>query len=250
MRTRRELILGGLVTIVFGGTQCACTRTSDSSGCLLSANDARLFGAMTPLQAGMGHGRISPRSGNREFDYALAQTLSMLVDTLQVFPNLAFFKDFHSHNAYAMPDSLGSQPDGTVLLGIRMLNFLFSSDNHPEIAVASICAHEFGHIVQFKHGLISALRGQEPTVRRIELHADFLAGYFAGMRKLARPNFPAVVFATTAFRFGDYAFGDPTHHGTPNQRASAIVRGFQAAYQERRTFTDAVKIGVGYVQSV
>jgi hypothetical protein len=35
----------------------------------------------------------------------------------------------------------------------------------------------------------------QSTVRRVELHADFLAGYFAGIRKRSRESYPAEVFA-------------------------------------------------------
>lgn len=251
MRTRREVVLGGALTIVFGSAQSACTRTGYSGGCLLSADAAGpLLGAPNTLHAGVEDGKVMPRFGNRELDYALAQTLGMLVDTFKVFPKFAFLGNFEILNAYATPGSFFSQTDGTVLFGMGLLNALFSWDNHPEIAVATICAHEFGHIVQFKNGLINRLQGSASTMQPVELHADFLAGYFAGIRKLARPSFPALVFATTQFRFGDYDFGSPEHHGTPDQRAAAIVRGFQAAYREGLAFSDAIKIGIGYVQSV
>ena len=218
-------------------------------GCLLSAAGAgRLLRASNTLHAGVEDGKVMPRSGNLELDYALAQTLGMLVDTFQVFPKFAFLGDFGT--AYATPGSFFSQTDGTVLFGMGLLNALFSWENHPEIAVATVCAHEFGHIVQFKNGLIDRLQGSASTVRPAELHADFLAGYFAGMRKLARPSFPAVVFATTQSRFGDYEFGRPEHHGTADERATAVARGFHAAYRERLAFSDAIKIGISYVQSV
>jgi hypothetical protein len=86
--------------------------------------------------------------------------------------------------------------------------------------------------------------------QRSELQADFLAGYFAGRKKLERPEFPAAVFATTLFEFGGL---DPTskgHHGTHQERAAAVVRGFEVAYKEKRRLADAIQISVNYVMSL
>ena len=83
--------------------------------------------------------------------------------------------------------------------------------------MATVCAHEFGHILQYQKGLIRPLQGWDSTNRRIELHADFLAGYFAGIRKGKRPSFPAVVFATTAAGTSPgYVFLAPFNIFAPN----------------------------------
>ncbi|MEA2968693.1 MAG: hypothetical protein QOE78_1954, partial [Alphaproteobacteria bacterium] len=36
----------------------------------------------------------------------------------------------------------------------------------------------------------------------------------------------------------------------PSERAAACVRGFETAYRERRSFADAIGIGVNYVERV
>jgi hypothetical protein len=138
---------------------------------------------------------------------------------------------------------------GTVLFGTRLLKSLLAGGEHPEIAVAMVCAHEFGHIVQYKRGLMRTLQGWDPTARRVELHADFLAGYFAGTRKVQRPTFPAVVFATTAYAVGTYDSNGPDYHGTPAERAAAVIQGFQTAFRDQHTVADAINIGVNYVRS-
>ena len=46
---------------------------------------------------------------------------------------------------------------------------------------------------------------------------------------------------------GDRSVNSVWHHGTPDERAAAIVRGFEVAYRERRTIAEAVQIGVNYV---
>jgi predicted metalloprotease len=100
--------------------------------------------------------------------------------------------------------------------------------------------------VQYKRGL-SRLDAGQRTVKRSELHADFLAGYYAGARKLQKPDYPAAVFATTQYSIGDDDVNDRDHHGTPDERAGAIVRGFETGYRERRNLGDAIQIGVNYV---
>jgi hypothetical protein len=84
-------------------------------------------------------------------------------------------------------------------------------------------------------------------VKRLELHADFFAGYFAGARKLENPAFPAAVFAANRYAHGDFVTS-PTHHGTPDERAAAVVRGFDTAYSQRRSFAEAIGIGLNYVE--
>jgi predicted metalloprotease len=120
---------------------------------------------------------------------------------------------------------------------------------HPEVGIVAICAHEFGHIVQYKHGIDRVLIVNN-SVKRLELHADFLAGYFAGRRKLEMPDFPAAVFALTQYSFGDSNYGDPEHHGTSDERGAAVVAGFDSAHRMRESFATAVETGIRYVQQV
>ena len=115
---------------------------------------------------------------------------------------------------------------------------------------ACVVAHEFGHIVQYKNGLSKRLQAGQPTVKRVELHADFLAGYFAGARKLAKPDFPAAVYATTQYGFGDYRSDSVRHHGRPEERAAAIVRGFEVAFRDRGSPAEALAIGMRYVATM
>ena len=134
-----------------------------------------------------------------------------------------------------------------MLFGSALLFELMAVPENPDAGVAAVCAHEFGHIVQLKRGLVPALNAGQTTVKRCELNADFMAGYFAGLRKLQRPEFPAAAFAATQERLGDYQFGNPYHHGTPQERAAAIVRGFEVAYRQQQSLSDAIQTGVNYV---
>ena len=96
---------------------------------------------------------IIARSGDRDFDRALAQTLAMISDLLQVSPGFAYYDDYDGMNAYATPRVKLNGADGTVLFGQAFLRKLRAGRESPEVAVVAVCAHEFGHILQFKHGL-------------------------------------------------------------------------------------------------
>jgi hypothetical protein len=252
MIARREVMMGGTLTVVFGGASCSCAAGHTLDGCLLSTGEARhLLASAEPAQLFVtGNEPIIRRSGNSDFDYALSQTLAMIAGTLNVLPGFAYYEDADGMNACATTERKLSRSDGTVLFGTRLLTSLLAGSEHPEVAVAMVCAHEFGHIVQYKRNLMRTIQGWDPTLRRVELHADFLAGYYAGIRKAQRPSFPAVVFATTAYGFGDFAAENADTHGTPRERAAAIVQGFQAAVRDRRTLDEAIAIGVNYVRSV
>ncbi|MCW5686713.1 MAG: metalloprotease [Pseudolabrys sp.] len=191
-----------------------------------------------------------PKSGNKDFDFALAQTLAKISNLLDATPGFAYYDDYDGMNAFASPRVRLSNADGTVLFGQNLLKRLMQGNDHPELGVAAVCAHEFGHILQYKRGLTQIVGAGQPTVKRVELQADFFAGYFAGTRKREKPDFPAAVFAMTQYNFGDNMINHPSHHGTPNERAAAIVRGFEVAYAEKRNLADAISISINYAKSL
>ncbi|WP_310481401.1 neutral zinc metallopeptidase [Chamaesiphon sp. VAR_48_metabat_403] len=93
-----------------------------------------------------------------------------------------------------------------------------------DAALAYILAHEYAHAAQ----TVGGFRPQNIT--KIELQADCLSGFYMG----AMPN---VTFdrqdieeiAQIAYQVGDYEFNNRQHHGTPEQRAEAVLRGFAAS---------------------
>ncbi len=254
MLTRREAVLGGALTLIWGNCACAQAgpRGRHSFGCMLEPGEAEPFLATaTKPQAfdGASPEKLITSTGNRDFDYAMAQMLSRLTDVFGVLPGFCFYDDYDGENAMATPETKMSRADGTVLYGKRYLVTCMSATESPEAVVSATCAHEFGHIVQYKYKLASRLKQGQPNVKRLELHADFFAGYFAGARKLQKPDYPAAVFATNRYGRGDFVT-DTTHHGTPDERAAAVVRGFETCYRERRSFADAIQIGVSYVMTL
>jgi uncharacterized protein len=97
-----------------------------------------------------------------------------------------------------------------------------------DAALAYILAHEYAHATQVAGG--SRLR----NITQIELQADCLAGYYMGMMSdfvtFDRQDIEEI--AEIAFRVGDYEFNNRQHHGTPKERALAVLSGFQGSQQE------------------
>ena len=142
---------------------------------------------------------------------ALAITLAKLSDLLGILPGFAFFNEgTGGQNAFASRSRRLGRDDGSVVFGQVMFGKLMQSQDSPELGVAAVCSHEFGHILQFKMDLQNRLVGPDGRVKRLELHADYLAGYFAGLRKRERADFPAAIFAQTQYDFGDTAYAEPT----------------------------------------
>lgn len=256
MIARRHILLDGLLVLTFGsGIACSCPANGRQSphtiGCMLADADFdRVYPAGTATRLyRTGNEPIIMSSGDRELDRALAETLAKCSSLLQVLPGFAFYDDYDGLNAYATSRIRLDRADGTVLMGKRLLSRLMRQPEAPDACIAAVCAHEFGHILQFKHGLIEPLRAGQMTGKRVELQADYFSGYFAGFRKRERPTYPAAVFAMTHYTFGDNMRDAPSHHGTPEERGAAVVRGFQAAYKEGLPLADAIRQSTRYALS-
>jgi hypothetical protein len=256
MFTRREIVLGGSLTILMPSFPCrgaAGLLASNSQGCLLAKSDFEKIYTERVREETFIAGRdpIIANSGDREFDLALAQTLAKISEHFEVLPGFAFYDDTQrGENAYATQEARMNRIDGTVLYGLGLFKRMRGFDESPEVAIAGVCSHEFGHILQFKHDLIDVVNAGQPTVKRSELQADYFAGYYAGLRKRELQNYPAAVVALTQHEFGDTLFGDPQHHGTPEERGAAVVKGFQAAYIDRVSLSDAISESTAYVLSL
>jgi uncharacterized protein len=107
---------------------------------------------------------------------------------------------------------------------------------HGDAALAYILAHEYAHAAQI------AGRSRLRNITQIELQADCLAGYYMG-------SMPDVTFdqqdieeiAGIAFQVGDYEFNNRQHHGTPKERAQAVLSGFQGSQSENGIATCRVR---------
>jgi hypothetical protein len=245
MITRRHLLGGGTASIALYPACAGCQ--PHFQGCSITADEADAL--LDSERVWFSYNSVTTGSGDPDFDRALAQTLQFLSDRFFVLPGFAFFDESGSPNAFASHTRRMGRSDGDVLFGRKLFRQIMSRRERPEIAIVSVCAHEFGHIAQYKYDVYPRLVDSDHHVKRLELHADFLSGYFAGLRKRERPNFPAATFALTQFGFGDYT-DSIQHHGTPEERAAAVVAGYKAGYDEQLKFGYALETGIRYVKEV
>jgi hypothetical protein len=242
--TRREVVLGGLLTIFYGCGCCSQRAHAQASntGCWVPRSDVpSFFQKATHAEAfETGSETMEPRSGNPTLDRALAQALATISRTFEILPGFSYYDDSGSPNARATTEVLLNRTDGTVLFGLNFLKMLLSRPTRPDASIVAVCSHEFGHIVSYKHNLIRSLNPTQDNPFRGEQFADYMAGYYAGRRKLEHADFPAVAFATTQRDFGG---GD---HGTGDQRGNAVQQGFLDAYKAKLTIADAIQAGFTY----
>ena len=257
--TRRQILLGGALTLVVGQRTALSAqgperprRTTGGHGCILQTAYASPFMESSKGEQlfATGTEAVIGSSGDRDFDFALAQTLARISDLFDVLPGFGFYDDYDGKNAYATRAVRAARAHGTVLFGQRLLKELLGQPESPDAAVAAVCAHEFGHILQYRRNLDRLVGADQPTVKRVELQADYFAGFFAGTRKLEKPDFPAAVFAVTQFNMGDTKVEHEQHHGTHEERGAAIVEGFNAAFRARIGIAAAIEASVKYVSAL
>jgi hypothetical protein len=182
-------------------------------------------------------------SGNPEMDRFLGRALVRLATSFKVQPGFAFDADRH---AYATPDTLLPGTWGTVVMGRERFAELI---HYPDrgMTVIAVSAHEFGHIHQMRYGYQERLARLDRTHRPIELHADFLAGYFVALRKQEHPEFDLQSVGAHFYQIGDTAFSHRDHHGTPQERVAAITAGYNFGRSGNRDIMEAAQAGTEQV---
>ena len=116
-----------------------------------------------------------------------------------------------------------------------------------DFSVAYIVAHEYGHEVQDELGLFDQNNGEIPTMA-YELQADCYAGTWAKSayqeNRLQDGDVQEALDAALAV--GDFDTSNPSHHGTPEQRADAWNAGFESGDPSScSTFLDPANLGDG-----
>ena len=194
---------------------CTCKGHAQTSaqGCCLSASAAASFADSTQLL---------DSSGVHLIDSTFPIEMNILSSLFGVSPSFSFFDDSESPNAFATTANIaGPSLDGSVCFGVNLLQAELSQ-TWWGAAVAGIAAHEWAHSLQFKQGLGG------PVWKR-ELHADFLAGWYLGRKAFAGTGVIISGLASSLYGKGNYDFNNPNWHGTPHQRASATIAGFNSA---------------------
>ena len=96
-----------------------------------------------------------------------------------------------------------------------------------DFGVAEVVAHEYGHNVQQELGIETA---DGTPVKPQELQADCMAGLWANSayrRGLVEQGDLEEALAT-ALAVGDFEYADPQHHGTPEERRTAWLAGYES----------------------
>ena len=190
---------------------------------------------------GEGPGGVALTTGSLQLDAVLTREHTWAITKFRVAAALWILDDSGAPNAFASPSvSRQSYRDGSVMIGVEMMSREFRKSDGVGTSIPAVLAHEFAHILQFKNGVT------RPGVRT-ELQADYLAGWYMGDRQR---DFPASVsyMTNTFFELGDdYEFNDPSHHGTPKQRAKAFRAGFD---QPRVRLAEAFRRSARFVDDL
>ena len=217
-RTRRHFLRQ--IGIYLAATSCtgwsSVVGAREFEGCSLSAAAAASASRM---------GRISQSSGNQVIDYLFSIEAELQSQVAGVWPDLGFIDDGEHPNALATPESLFGSLDGTVLMGVNLIRYemrMGSMDPAPIL----IMMHEWTHIKEFHTGAVG-------YVKMMELLSDSMAGWYLQMKAMSMPTLPTAGMRAmqSLFEKGDYAFNDPNHHGTPDERVSALIIGSNFAKQ-------------------
>ena len=191
----------------------------------------------------MGGGQLARTSGNQSFDAGFQREIALLNGAMGVYPSFFMLNDSGAPNAYANPQAMDPRfPDGTVAFGYTLMlsEWRAASAGGTNFSIPTIMAHEFGHIAQFKAGF------KLPT-KLMELQADYIAGWYIGNRNGSDGWTSRALMDSlqSLFNKGDYNFNNPTHHGTPQERTSSFLTGFQNAHS---SLGSALRDSLQYVQ--
>lgn len=183
---------------------------------------------------------ISRASLPADVGQSLERALSRAASAFEVRPAFRLFAD-GSPNAFAY-QTPGSRP--LVAIGLTLLAQAMRRPDHG-ISLVAVLAHELGHIAQFTRG--ADLTAGEPTVRRQELHADFLAGWYLAKLQRRLPDVKLWHSGELFAALGDTNFGSRNHHGTPKQRSAAVDAGYRFAKRREMDIDRAFDLGASYI---
>lgn len=251
MRTnsRREIIRLALA----GLTALPCLRPSSGfarpfpriRGCRIDRGQLSAFSRYSRGFAAAGE-KIAG-SGDRNKDKALGRALVRISTHFGERPSFSFIDDSDGPNAYASPETEIGGTWGAVLFGINMFRDLDRRYDDQGMAILAVIAHEFAHVAQFHTGTDKYLLKKQETVKRVELHADFISGYYLGKLKQRNDNISLWSAGHTFHRIGDFEYNNQNHHGTPKERVAAAEAGFSQASDNGANFDTAFSKGIDYV---
>jgi hypothetical protein len=196
--------------------------------------------------------KILRSSGDKNLDKSLNLELQHIAKIFPVLPGFVFFDDANGKNAFAMTETMIKGTRGTVIFGKGLLSSELNSHKWGGLAVAGIIAHEFAHIYQFQHdNLYNILMKNQKTGKLVELHADYLAGYYLGLKRLRTPKgIDIKAFADSLYLKGDNYFNTLEHHGTPKERMKVMIEGYKQGLKNNRNINYIAKKGLIFVKNI
>jgi hypothetical protein len=170
-------------------------------------------------------------SGDPSLDQNLAEAFLDILRRLDFgsgeVPAVYFMDDRNNPNALAVPAPVRPGSNGMVVLGDTLLRQMLRIGGS---AVRALLAHEVSHLYQFKNR-ISAQAGDRVTAgRRLELQADYVAGWDLSLFLAATPRGASharnAANAMISIASPSGAPADQATHGTQNQRFRAFMEGW------------------------
>lgn len=221
--------------------------SQDNIGCALDARSASIGDLGQVLPGGTGYPQL---------DQGIQMDILEIQNRFGVSAKMFLMKESGGPNAFALSTRHNARteilqqfgipgaasPDGVVVFGVDLMTSEFRSAFGSGYGIPAIIGHEYAHIMQFKNAI--PLRG-----KWIELHADYMAGWFTAHRgrfdRIQNSQESAISF----FNKGDYAFNSETHHGTPAERVGAFMAGFQLNMQQNQPDARAAYAsGINYLR--
>jgi hypothetical protein len=258
--SRRELLVNG-ISAAAGVTVLGCPPAAANSvgGCLISHSQFEAVRDETYTSFGSARVSLFDRgkhirtTGDPTLDAALDASIKRLADLFGQVPAFGFYReedhpDIGGMNAFATrerTDIAGTW--GTIGFGTKLFQQEMSNYDREGSTIVAIIAHEFGHIWAMRKGVMDQINAGQSTVKRSELHADFLAGYFLGTRKRAAPDISLQAAGELFSRIGDTNLTSRNHHGTPKERVAAAEEGFKVSYLRNRDANHAFEAGLEYI---
>jgi hypothetical protein len=171
--------------------------------------------------------QILHTSGDPNLDRILAAEMTAQSAFFNLRPAFVYYSG-PDQNAYATTEITVPDTQGTIRYNLGFLKSQLQSTKWGGAVVSGIIAHEFGHIYQFYSAYADALAKLHQTVKFIELHADFISGFYMG-RKHAKTPLDLKAYFDEFYSLGDYQFESKDHHGTKEERYFAIKAGYNLA---------------------
>lgn len=211
-------------TLVVGACACAapCSASaSESRGCRDSARPNG-FWPIQDIELGQ---TPDQSTGDPNLDSLIEGVRVSMSDFFGVRPGFGIYDDSDDPNAKALKETLIEGTTGTVCLGATLMRRQMTGTNDGGVSVVAVVAHEFAHIFQYQNGMDDRLAPGEAPVKLLELNADFFTGLYLAQFQRAVPEARLYNTGRVFAGLGDTRFGSFDHHGTADERVSAIQFG-------------------------